>query len=138
MSRILIADDESSIRFVLREALEGTGNEVEEARDAPGCGFGLRRVGIRKQMSEAGRGLHGRLGEAVIELAAPAAGDVDQQAVEDLSPGFVDVHAEMQKRAKKTSTLRLSFADDVACSSGQRIVGRAGVPQERRKVARCE
>ena len=33
MSRILIADDESSIRFVLREALEGTGNEVEEARD---------------------------------------------------------------------------------------------------------
>ncbi|MCH7896734.1 MAG: response regulator [candidate division NC10 bacterium] len=33
MSRILIADDESSIRFVLREALEGAGNEVEEARD---------------------------------------------------------------------------------------------------------
>ncbi len=33
MSRILIADDESSIRFVLREALEGAGNEVEEASD---------------------------------------------------------------------------------------------------------
>ncbi len=33
MSRILIADDESSIRFVLREALEGAGHEVEEASD---------------------------------------------------------------------------------------------------------
>jgi two-component system nitrogen regulation response regulator GlnG len=33
MSRILIADDESSIRFVLRETLEGAGHEVEEAGD---------------------------------------------------------------------------------------------------------
>ncbi len=33
MSRILIADDESSIRFVLREALEDAGHEVTEASD---------------------------------------------------------------------------------------------------------
>jgi len=33
MSRILIADDESSIRFVLKEALEGAGHEVFEAAD---------------------------------------------------------------------------------------------------------
>jgi len=31
--RILVADDEDSIRFVLREALEGEGHLVEEARD---------------------------------------------------------------------------------------------------------
>jgi two-component system nitrogen regulation response regulator GlnG len=31
MSRILIADDEASIRFVLREALEAAGHDVEEA-----------------------------------------------------------------------------------------------------------
>ena len=31
--RILVADDEESIRFVLREALEGEGHAVEEARD---------------------------------------------------------------------------------------------------------
>jgi two-component system nitrogen regulation response regulator GlnG len=31
MSRILVADDEHSIRFVLREVLEGAGHEVEEA-----------------------------------------------------------------------------------------------------------
>ena len=33
MSRILIADDESSIRFVLRESLEDAGNVVAEASD---------------------------------------------------------------------------------------------------------
>lgn len=33
MSRILIADDEASIRFVLRESLEAGGHEVEEASD---------------------------------------------------------------------------------------------------------
>ena len=33
MSRILVADDESSIRFVLREALEDAGHEVTEASD---------------------------------------------------------------------------------------------------------
>jgi len=33
MSRILIADDESSIRFVLRDALESAGHEIEEASD---------------------------------------------------------------------------------------------------------
>ena len=33
MSRILVADDEESIRFVLREALEDSGNEVAEAAD---------------------------------------------------------------------------------------------------------
>ena len=33
MSRILVADDESSIRFVLRETLEGGGHEVVEAVD---------------------------------------------------------------------------------------------------------
>jgi two-component system, NtrC family, nitrogen regulation response regulator GlnG len=33
MSRILIADDESTIRFVLREALEGADHEVVEAAD---------------------------------------------------------------------------------------------------------
>jgi two-component system nitrogen regulation response regulator GlnG len=33
MSRILIADDEPSIRFVLREALERAGHQVEEAAD---------------------------------------------------------------------------------------------------------
>ncbi len=33
MSRILVADDESSIRFVLRETLEGGGHEVLEAVD---------------------------------------------------------------------------------------------------------
>ena len=33
MSRILIADDEESIRFVLREALEDSGNQVVEAAD---------------------------------------------------------------------------------------------------------
>jgi two-component system nitrogen regulation response regulator GlnG len=33
MSRILVADDESSIRFVLREALEDRGHEVIEAED---------------------------------------------------------------------------------------------------------
>ena len=33
MSRILIADDESSIRFVLREVLENAGHEVEEASE---------------------------------------------------------------------------------------------------------
>jgi len=33
MSRILVADDEDSIRFVLREALESGGHEVVEARD---------------------------------------------------------------------------------------------------------
>jgi two-component system nitrogen regulation response regulator GlnG len=33
MTRILIADDEPSIRFVLREALEGAGHEVVEAAD---------------------------------------------------------------------------------------------------------
>jgi two-component system nitrogen regulation response regulator GlnG len=31
MSRVLIADDEHSIRFVLREVLEGAGHEVDEA-----------------------------------------------------------------------------------------------------------
>jgi two-component system nitrogen regulation response regulator GlnG len=31
MSRVLVADDERSIRFVLREVLEGAGHEVEEA-----------------------------------------------------------------------------------------------------------
>ena len=31
--RVLVADDEDSIRFVLREALEGEGHVVEEARD---------------------------------------------------------------------------------------------------------
>jgi two-component system nitrogen regulation response regulator GlnG len=33
MSRILVADDESSIRFVLREVLESSGHEVAEAPD---------------------------------------------------------------------------------------------------------
>ena len=33
MSRILVADDESSLRFVLREALEASGHEVVEAPD---------------------------------------------------------------------------------------------------------
>ena len=33
MSRILIADDEKSIRFVLREALEEGGHSIEEAVD---------------------------------------------------------------------------------------------------------
>ncbi len=33
MSRILVADDENSIRFVLRETLEDCGHEVIEARD---------------------------------------------------------------------------------------------------------
>ncbi len=33
MTRILVADDEPSIRFVLREALEGAGHEVVEAAD---------------------------------------------------------------------------------------------------------
>jgi two-component system nitrogen regulation response regulator GlnG len=33
MTRVLIADDEPSIRFVLREALEGAGHEVVEAAD---------------------------------------------------------------------------------------------------------
>ncbi len=33
MSRILIADDERSIRFVLREALEAAGHEVQEVMD---------------------------------------------------------------------------------------------------------
>ena len=33
MSRILIADDEHSIRFVLREALAGAGHELVEASD---------------------------------------------------------------------------------------------------------
>jgi two-component system nitrogen regulation response regulator GlnG len=34
MSRILIADDEPSIRFVMREALEAAGHEVEEAENS--------------------------------------------------------------------------------------------------------
>jgi len=33
MTRVLVADDEPSIRFVLREALEGAGHEVVEAAD---------------------------------------------------------------------------------------------------------
>jgi len=33
MTRILVADDEASIRFVLREALEGAGHEVVEVAD---------------------------------------------------------------------------------------------------------
>ena len=33
MSRILIADDEASIRFVLRDLLEGAGHELMEATD---------------------------------------------------------------------------------------------------------
>ncbi len=40
MSRILVADDEASIRFVLRETLEGAGHEVIEALD----GAEARRV----------------------------------------------------------------------------------------------
>ena len=36
MIRILIADDEPSIRLVLRDALEGAGHEVVEAADAAG------------------------------------------------------------------------------------------------------
>jgi two-component system nitrogen regulation response regulator GlnG len=40
MSRILVADDEASIRFVLREALEGAGHVVVEATD----GAEARRV----------------------------------------------------------------------------------------------
>ena len=40
MSRILIADDEASIRFVLRETLEGAGHQVIEAAD----GAEARRV----------------------------------------------------------------------------------------------
>ena len=52
--RILVADDEDSIRFVLREALEGEGHLVEEARDGEaaiqallGSEFDLAFVDIR-------------------------------------------------------------------------------------------
>ena len=36
MKRILVADDEPSVRFVLREVLEGSGYSVDEAELALG------------------------------------------------------------------------------------------------------
>ena len=95
---------------------------------------GLRIVGERHQVADARLRLVGRLGEAVVELAAPGAGHLGQQAVEDLTAVLVQVQAEVEEVAQEAAALRDAVAVGLLDAAGAGVALSGGaVVQERRK-----
>ena len=97
------------------------------------------RAGEGKALAEGGRAGARRLREAVVEVAALAAGDVDVQAVEDGPAGRVAVQAEVQQMAQRAAGLRraeskhlVEGALDWALASAQ---ARRGVAQREQSTA---
>src|SRR5262249_44332150 len=74
---------------------------LDEAVAGAGAGILLGEVGVGELVAEAGCRLHGRLGTAMVELAAPTATDKPERAVDSPRPGLVGVEAEIQEMADK-------------------------------------
>jgi hypothetical protein len=73
---------------------------------------------------------------ALVEFAAPGAGDVRDQPVEDLSAVFVEVQSLVHELAQEPSALRAAMPVGKVQATGGRIVGRGGVAQPAHAVAR--
>ena len=96
-------------------------------------------VGEREQAPDGARRVQGRLTEALIELAAPSARDVGDDAVEHLASGFVLVQAQIEQVAQESAGLR--HADHVGALelAGTRIAGaRRARPKPGCRVAHGE
>ena len=96
-------------RVDLRHAAE-LALPIQQPADSPVCRVGLGVVGERHQVPEAGRRLIRRLGEAVVELAAPPARHLGQQPVEHLTPVLVQVQTEVEEVAQESPALRDAVA----------------------------
>src|SRR5262249_33040858 len=65
-----------------------------------------RGIGERKQASDRGGRVQGGLPEALVELAATGARDVNDHAVEPSAAGFVLVQAQVEQVAQEAPGLR--------------------------------
>ncbi len=87
----------------------GRGPVEQPGRDVRG-GIGRRQVGKREDVDGILRrserlGVARRLGKAVIEVPAAGAGDMDEQAVEDLTAFFVGVEALIDEVPQEAAAL---------------------------------
>ena len=105
----------------------------------PGQGIPRRRAGEGKALAEGCSAGARRLREAMVEVAALAAGNVDVQAVEDAPASRVAVQAEVQQMAQRAAGLRraeskhlVESALDWALASAQ---ARRGVAQREQSTA---
>ena len=101
----------------------------------------VTRVGLlvgseREQAAKAARVGLRRLPVALVEFAAARAGDVRDQAVEDLTARFVEVQAVVHELAQEPSALRAAVAIGEVEAAGGRVVGRGVVAQPGDAVAR--
>jgi hypothetical protein len=103
---------------------------IEQAGLLAGQRIQERLIGERETLAEAGRGLHRGLAEAVVELAAPRPGDVNQHAVVGLPPILIEVEAERQVVALHPAGLRHPEAESVLDQPGQRVLAARVVLQE--------
>ena len=91
---------------------------VEQAGLLAGCRVGRGKVGEREDVDRIeGRhdlpGIARGLGEAVVEVTAAGAGDVDQQAIENLAAFFVGVETFVNQVAKEAAALGNAEAESL-------------------------